>query len=117
MVRKFFIELAAVIALLANGVIYPSTMVITHVDYFTDTVIVENATGFQYHFEGVEDLIPGDVVSVVMYNNGTPWTIEDDQVVSARYSGFIKEYIQNVYLDNLVYEWEEEVVYLNEEGK
>jgi hypothetical protein len=101
MVRKFFIELAAVIALLANGVIYPSTMVITHVDYFTDTVIVENATGFQYHFEGVEDLIPGDVVSVVMYSNGTPWTIADDEVVSARYSGFIAEDFHNVYTEGM----------------
>lgn len=101
MVRKFFIELAAVIALLAQGVIYPSTMVITHVDYFTDTVIVENATGFQYHFEGVEDLIPGDVVSVVMYNNGTPWSIEDDEVVSARYSGFVIEDFHNAYTEGM----------------
>lgn len=117
MVRKYFIELAAVIALLANGVIYPSTMIVTHVDCFTDSVVVENSTGFVYSYFGVEDIIPGDVVSVVMYNNGTPWTIEDDQVISARYSGFIKEDIQNVYLENLVYEWEEEVVYLNEEGE
>lgn len=91
MVRKFFIELAAVITLLSHGIIYPSTMVITHVDYFTDTVVIENATGFRYHFEGVEDLVPGDVVSVVMYNNGTPWNIEDDEVISARYSGFVIE--------------------------
>lgn len=115
MVRKFFIELAAIVTLLANGVIYPSTMVITHVDYFTDTVIVETSVGFRYDFQGVEDLIPGDVVSVVMYNNGTPWTIEDDQVVSARYSGFVKEDIQNVYLENLVDEWEEEIIYLEGE--
>lgn len=89
MVRKYFIELAAVIALLANSIIYPATMVITAVDYETDIVTVENATGFIYEFEGVEDLVPGDVMSLVMYNNNTWWTIEDDWVISARYSGFI----------------------------
>ena len=115
MVRKYFLELAAIVMLLANGVIYPSTMVITHVDYFTDTVIVETSAGFRYDFQGVEDLIPGDVVSLIMYNNGTPWTIEDDQVVSARYSGFIKEDIQNVYLENFIDEWEEEIIYLEGE--
>lgn len=101
MVRKYFVELAAVITLLAQGIIYPSTMVITDIDYTTDMVVVENANGFIYAFEGVEDLVPGDVVSVVMYNNGTPWSIEDDEVVSARYSGFIAEDFYNVYTEGM----------------
>lgn len=100
MVRKYFIELAAVITLLAQGIIYPSTMVITDIDYATDTVVVENATGFVYTFEGVEDLLPGDFMSVIMYNNGTPWTIEDDQVVSARYSGYIDQNLHNEYVNS-----------------
>ena len=91
MVRKFFVELAAVIALLSQGIIYPATAVVTYVDYTTDTVVVTNATGYNYAFEGVEDLEVGDVMSLVMYSNGTPWFIPDDQMVSARYSGFIAE--------------------------
>ena len=89
MVRKFFIELAAVITLLSQGIIYPATAVVTYVDYTTDTVVVTNSTGFNYTFEGVEDLEVGDVMSLVMYANGTPWSIVDDQVVSARYAGFV----------------------------
>ena len=30
-------------------------------------------------------------MSLVMYANGTPWSIADDQVVSARYAGFVAE--------------------------
>lgn len=91
MVRRFFIELAAVITLLSQGIIYPATAVVTYVDYTTDTVVVTNATGYNYTFEGVEDLMVGDVMSLVMYANGTPWSIVDDQVVSARYAGFVAE--------------------------
>lgn len=100
MVRKYFIELAAVITLLAQGIIYPNTMVITYIDYPTDTVVCETASGFVYAFEGVEDLIPGDYVSVIMYNNGTPWTIEDDWVISARYSGYIDQNLHNEYVNS-----------------
>ena len=91
MVRKFFIELAAVITLLSQGIIYPATAVVSYINYDTDTVVVTNATGYNQAFEGVEDLEVGDVMSLVMYANGTPWFIADDQVVSARYSGFIAE--------------------------
>jgi len=100
MVRKYFIELAAVITLLAQGIIYPSTMVITEIDYATDTVVVENANGFIYAFEGVEDLMPGDYMSVIMYNNGTPWSTEDDCVISARYSGWIDQHLHDEYINS-----------------
>ena len=100
MVRKYFIELAAVITLLAQGIIYPSTMVITEIDCTTDTVVVENANGFIYAFEGVEDLMPGDFMSIIMYNNGTPWTIEDDWVISARYSGYIDQNLHDEYINS-----------------
>ena len=36
MVRRFFIELAAVIALLSQGIIYPATAVVTYIDYAYD---------------------------------------------------------------------------------
>lgn len=95
MVRKYFIELAAVITLLLNGIIYPATAIITHVDYPTDTVVVETASGFTYSFEGIEDLVEGDVMSLLMYNNGTPWSIADDEIISARYSGFVANNFDN----------------------
>lgn len=89
MVRKYIAILASTLVLLAHGVIYPTAAVITQVDYETDTVTVVNATGFVYEFEGVEDLAEGDMMALVMYSNGTPYTIEDDVVISARYAGYI----------------------------
>lgn len=94
MVRKRIAILATTLTLLANGVIHPATAIVTQVDYETDIVTVQNATGFTYEFEGVEDLVVGDVMSLLMYNNGTGDTIADDIVISARYSGFVADDIK-----------------------
>lgn len=96
MLRKKFAAIAAVATLLLNGTIYPAVGIITKVDYETDTVIVQRASGFEYTFEGVEDLVEGDVMALLMYNDGDPRTIADDEVISARYSGFIASEIQEV---------------------
>lgn len=88
MVRKKIAALATTLVLLANGTIYPATAVVTHVDYESDMVTVRKATGFEYQFEGVEDLVEGDVMSLLMFNNFTAG-VADDEVVSARYSGYI----------------------------
>lgn len=96
MIRNFIAILASTMVLLAHGVIYPTAAVVTAVDYETDTVVVEKATGFVYTFEGVEDLMVGDVMALLMYSNGTPETIADDIVISARYSGYISNDIHTV---------------------
>ena len=88
MVRKYIAILASTLVLLAHGVIYPATAVVTSVDYELDVVTVTNATGFVYEFDGVEDLAVGDLMSLVMYSGGTPMTIADDEVISARYAGY-----------------------------
>lgn len=94
MVRKWIAILASTMVLLANGIIYPATAIVTQVDYETDIVTVQKATGFTYEFEGVEDLQVGDVMSLLMFNNGTGDTIVDDIVISARYSGFVADDIK-----------------------
>ena len=87
MVRRYIAILGSVMVLLAHGVIYPAAAVVTAVDYERDVVTVERASGlFSYEFEGVEDLMVGDLMALVMYSNGTPHTIADDIVISARYS-------------------------------
>ena len=88
MIRNFIAILASTMVLLAHGVIYPTAAVVTAVDYDLDLVTVEKATGFVYEFYGVEDLCVGDVMAMLMYSNGTPETIADDIVISARYSGY-----------------------------
>lgn len=91
MVRRYVAILAGTLCLLAHGVIYPAVGVVTAVDYETDTVTVEKANGHAYEFYGVEDLMPGDVMALLMYSNGTPYTQEDDAVISARYGGYVIE--------------------------
>ena len=88
MLRKYVASIAIVCLLLMQGIIYPTAAVVTAVDYETGIVTVEKSTGFVYTFEGVEDLVVGDVMALVMYSNGTP-TIEDDVIISARYSGYV----------------------------
>ena len=79
--------LATIAAVIAAGLIYPTTMVVTDVNYSTDVVTIETATGFTYEFEGTEDYTEGDLVSCIMYNNKTK-DITDDVILTVRYSGF-----------------------------
>jgi hypothetical protein len=82
--KKFLATLAAVTA---AGLIYPQTIVVTDVDYSTDVVTIETATGFVYKFTGTEDYCENDLVSCIMFSNGTA-DITDDMILSVRYSGF-----------------------------
>ena len=79
--------LATIAAIIAAGLIYPTTMQVTDIDYNNDVVTVETATGFVYQFEGTEDYTEGDLVSCIMFSNGTA-DITDDMILSVRYSGF-----------------------------
>ena len=83
--RKVLAALMAATAIISSGFLYPTTMVITEIE--NDVVTLETATGFVYQFEGAEDYAVKDMVSLIMFTNGTP-EIMDDVILSARYSGF-----------------------------
>ena len=68
---------------------YPQTMVVAHFNEYIDSATIETATGYQYSFWGVEDYQVGDIVAVIMNDNATE-TIEDDKIVSVRFSGYVK---------------------------
>lgn len=55
----------------------------------TDVLVIEDACGFLWEYEGIEDITEGDVVVMTMYDNSTPETIFDDVILSVEYSGFI----------------------------
>ena len=76
--------LATIAAIIAAGLIYPATMVVT--DVSNDLVTMETATGFVYQMHA-DDYEKGDLVSLVMFSNGTT-DITDDIILAARYSGF-----------------------------
>lgn len=88
MVRKKIAVIATVITLLASNTIYPATGIITALDEEADIVQVTKANGMHYEFEGIEDLQVGDVVSLLMYNAGDTKSAADDEIISARYSGY-----------------------------
>lgn len=68
---------------------YPRTAVVTDLDYDNDLVIITDWAGLDWMMEGIEDWQVGDLVSLLMYDCGTPDTIFDDKIVMAYYGGWI----------------------------
>lgn len=68
---------------------YPLSTIVCGVDVDNDIVGLEDFNGNVWEIRGVEDYMEGDVVALIMSDNGTPHTIEDDVVISARYCGWV----------------------------
>lgn len=66
-------------------------MVVTQLDYNTDTVTCVDAVGYEWQFYGCEDYAINDMVCTLMDNNGTEDTILDDIIIDAEYSGYWME--------------------------
>lgn len=76
-----------VLSLMLNGNhCYPKTARVTKLDYRTETVTVTDYNGNDWEFVGIEDYAYGDVVSMLMSDNGTE-SIYDDKIVMQRYGG------------------------------
>lgn len=84
--KSMIAALSIAAALIAYEVFYPATLVITAIQ--DDVVTLETSTGISYQFTGAEDWTEGELVSVLMYNNGTPETIRDDVMMVRRSTGF-----------------------------
>lgn len=69
---------------------YPATGIVTEVNYNTDTVTVQDFNGNLWNFYGCEDWAPNDICAMLMSNNGTPETIFDDIIITARYCGYLE---------------------------
>lgn len=66
---------------------YPKTTVCLAVNHQTDTVTVADCNGTEWKFSGCQDFEEGDLIALIMNDNGTQNYIWDDTVVTARYSG------------------------------
>lgn len=93
MKKLLFLALMAATILTGCGsknpaTIYPATMVVTKVDYESDTVTAVTASGLVYEFFGCEDWYEGDLAGMIMDDNGTPDTVLDDKILQTRYVGF-----------------------------
>lgn len=69
--------------------IYSTTTMVTNVDYDADVVTIQTFSGIEYQFEGCEDWYEGDICTVTIWNNNTPNTVYDDEILQTRYSGWI----------------------------
>lgn len=78
--------IAILISLIASLGIYPVTGTVTEVDRESDIVTFTTCNGHSFSFRGCEDWASDDLVSAIMYDNGTPYCT-DDVILSARYSG------------------------------
>ena len=70
--------------------LYPKTAICLAVNHQTDTVTVADCNGTEWKFTGCQDFDEGDLIALIMNDNGTPDTIWDDTIVTARYSGGTK---------------------------
>lgn len=69
---------------------YPKTTICLAVNHQTEVVTVTDCNGTEWQFSGCQDFEEGDLIALIMNDNGTPDNIWDDTVVTARYSGGTK---------------------------
>ena len=89
--------LATAAAITVTSTFYPATMEITNIS--GDVVTMETSTGHVYEMTGAEDYMTGDLVALIMDDNGTP-EVTDDKIISARYAGYWTE-------NGMIYSYEE----------
>ena len=96
--KKFVCVLLVMLMLfsLSSGIIaeakransqYARVAVVVKVNRKTDTVTCKDYTGNLWKFKGCEDWEKGDVVGMLMNDNGTPNKLKDDKIVNVRYNG------------------------------
>ena len=66
---------------------YPMTGFIVEIDYDQDLIVIEDANGFLWEWQGIEDYSINDIVSMLMFSNFSK-TIFDDSIILIRFSGF-----------------------------
>ena len=71
---------------------YPETAIVTAIDYKTDIVTATCPGGIMWEFYGCGDYSEGDIVRMLMYDNGTPNDIQDDQIKIVWYAGTIEQF-------------------------
>lgn len=73
----------------AQAETYPAVLMVVDLDEPEDVVIAVDFNGNEWAWTGIEDIFPGDVVAVVMDDQGTE-IIYDDEIIDLRYCGWIE---------------------------
>ena len=85
----FFVIIVATAPAFADTTITCRVGIVVEVNEEEDVLVIEDACGLEWEYEGVEDIFEGDVVVMMMANNNTPDSIYDDIILSVEYSGFV----------------------------
>jgi hypothetical protein len=86
--KKRLTTISIITCFIANGLIYPVSGVVTDVN---ETAIIETMDGHLYEIDA-EDNGTRDIISCIMFNNGTPEDVTDDIILTYRYSGTIEQF-------------------------
>ena len=70
--------------------VYPLSGIVTKIDQQKNCVIVTDATGNKWEFNGVEDWQEGDIAAMIMDDNNTE-EIYDDKIIDIHYIGWIEQ--------------------------
>lgn len=84
---------------------YPNAGVVVGLDEENDLVTISTGSGLLYEFYGIEDLFIGDIVAVIMDDNGTPDSVLDDKIIDSKYAGW-PELFENIELEAVEHEYE-----------
>lgn len=69
---------------------YPALAVVTEINTETDSVtIMTLPDGNLWDFSDVEDWSGGDLAVCIFSDNGTPNYLQDDEIITVRYSGYV----------------------------
>ena len=79
----------ATLAIIPYHKTYAKTAVV--VEIADNVVFCEDSNGESWAFEGAENWVEGDMVSMIMDDMGTK-TIYDDEIRFARHSGTVKDF-------------------------
>lgn len=72
--------------------VYPKTVKIVYLDWNNDIVTCIDGAGEVWQFTECDDWCVGDLVSLLMDDNGTQDSIYDDVILMTIYSGFYEDY-------------------------
>lgn len=68
---------------------YPLTTVVVETREKTNEVVCLDFNGNEWIFVGIEDWFVGDFATLTMNTKGTEESVYDDEVIQARYSGWL----------------------------
>ena len=71
--------------------VYPNAMVVVAVDREADIVTLSTCSGLLYEFYGVQDYEEGDIVALIMDDNGTE-DVRDDIILAHQYCGWPEKF-------------------------